>query len=78
VEIIYERVAGIDVGKKIIAVAVRTPGERPGKRRQLLRKFDTYYQTLTEMVAWLIAEGVTHVSMEATGGVLASGVPRAV
>ena len=78
VEIIYERVAGIDVGKKIIAVAVRTPGERPGKRRQQLRKFDTYYQTLTEMVAWLIAEGVTHVSMEATGGVLASGVPRAV
>ena len=66
-EIIYERVAGIDVGKKIIAVAVRTPGERPGKRRQQLRKFDTYYQTLTEMVAWLIAEGVTHVSMEATG-----------
>ena len=66
-EIVYERVAGIDVGKKIIAVAVRTPGERPGKRRQQLRKFDTYYQTLTEMVAWLIAEGVTHVSMEATG-----------
>ena len=66
-EIIYERVAGIDVGKKIIAVAVRTPAERPGKRRQQLRKFDTYYQTLTEMVAWLIAEGVTHVSMEATG-----------
>jgi transposase len=32
VEIIYERVAGIDVGKKIIAVAVRTPGARAGKR----------------------------------------------
>jgi hypothetical protein len=28
----YERVAAIDVGKKIIAVAVRTPGERAGKR----------------------------------------------
>src|SRR5947209_9878484 len=26
----YERVAGIDVGKKIIAVAVRTPGARAG------------------------------------------------
>jgi hypothetical protein len=25
-QIVYERVAGIDVGKKIIAVAVRTPG----------------------------------------------------
>jgi transposase len=67
VEIVYERVAAIDVGKKIIAVAVRTPGERAGTRRQQVRKFNTYYQTLVEMVAWLVAEGVTHVSMEATG-----------
>ncbi len=36
---VYERVAGIDVGKKIIAVAVRTPGEHPGKRRQQVRKY---------------------------------------
>jgi transposase len=67
VEIIYERVGAIDVGKKVIAVAVRTPGEQPGKRRQEVRKFNTYYRTLVEMVAWLVAEGVTHVSMEATG-----------
>ncbi|MBV9312547.1 MAG: IS110 family transposase [Pseudonocardia sp.] len=66
-EIVYERVAAIDVGKKIIAVAVRTPGERPGKRRQQVRKFNTYYRTLIEMVAWLVGEGVTHVSMESTG-----------
>ena len=66
-EIVYERVAGIDVGKKIVAVAVRTPGEHPGKRRQQVRKYNTFYQTLTEMVAWLVAEGVTHVTMEATG-----------
>ena len=45
-EIVYERVAAIDVGKKIIAVAVRTPGERPGKRRQQIRKFNTFYQML--------------------------------
>ena len=57
-EIVYERVAGIDVGKKIIAVAVRTPGERPGKRRQQLRKYNTFHQTLTTMVDWLIAEGL--------------------
>ena len=61
------RVAGIDVGKKIVAVAVRTPGERPGKRHQQLRKYNTFHQTLTQMVAWLVAEGVTHVTMEATG-----------
>jgi hypothetical protein len=67
VEIVYERVAAIDVGKKIIAVAMRTPGERAGKSHQRVRKFNTCYQTLVEMVAWLVAEGVTHVSMEATG-----------
>jgi transposase len=63
----YERVAAIDVGKKIIAVAVRTPGERAGKRREQVRKDNTCHQTLAKMVAWLSAEGVTHVSMEATG-----------
>jgi hypothetical protein len=67
VEIVYERVAAIDVGKKVIAVAVRTPGDRRGQRRQQLRKFNTYYRTLVAMVAWLVAEGVTHVTMEATG-----------
>ncbi len=66
-EVVYERVAAIDVGKKIIAVAVRTPGERPGKRRQQVRKYTTFHQTLTEMVVWLVDEGVTHVTMEATG-----------
>ena len=66
-EIMYERVAAIDVGKKIIAVAVRTPGERAGKRRQQVRKYNTFHQTLAEMVAWLVSEGVTHVTMEATG-----------
>jgi len=55
VELIYERVAAIDVGKKIIAVAVRTPGERAGERDQQVRKFNTYYATLVEMVAWLVA-----------------------
>jgi hypothetical protein len=67
VEIIYERVAAIDVGKKIIAVAVRTPGDKAGKRRQQVRKYNTYYRTLVEMVAWLASEGVTHLTMEATG-----------
>jgi transposase len=67
VEIVCERVAAIDVGKKVIAVAVRAPGDRRGQRRQQLRKFNTYYRTLVAMVAWLVAEGVTHVTMEATG-----------
>jgi hypothetical protein len=46
VEIVYERVAAIDVGKKVIAVVVRVPGERAGKRHQQVRKFNTYYRTV--------------------------------
>ena len=67
VEIVYERVAAIDSDKKIIVVAVRTPGEQAGKRRQQVRKYNTFHQTLAKMVAWLVSEGVTHVAMEATG-----------
>ena len=66
-EIIYSRIAGIDVGKREVAVAVRTPGDIPGQRRQLVRKYKTFYQMLREMVAWLVEQGVTHVAMEATG-----------
>jgi transposase len=66
-EVIYERVAAIDVGKREIAVAVRTPGESAGQRRQRIRKYKTFYQVLQRMVVWLVDEGVTHVAMEATG-----------
>ena len=66
-EIVYPRVAGIDVGKKIVAVAVRAPGDQPGERQQQLRKFKTFYPVLLQMVGWLVTQGVTHVAMEATG-----------
>ena len=66
-EIVYERVAAIDVGKKEIAVTVRVPGETPGTRAQQTRKFRTFYQVLRQMVGGLVDHGVTHVAMEATG-----------
>lgn len=66
-EIIFSRVAAIDVGKREVAVAVRVPGDTPGHRRQQVRKFKTFYQMLRQMVAWLVEQGVTHVAMEATG-----------
>jgi transposase len=65
-EIVYERVAGIDVHKRQITVAVRTPGQR-GKRRTQVRRFATFFAALREMTAWLVGEGVTHVAMESTG-----------
>jgi hypothetical protein len=66
-EIVYPRVAAIDVGKKIVAVAVRTPGKGPGQRHQQVRKFKTFYPVLQQMVGWLVDQGVTQVVMEATG-----------
>ena len=41
-EVVYERVAAIDVHKKQITVAARTPGEQPGQRRQQVRKYRTF------------------------------------
>jgi transposase len=67
VEIVYERVAAIDVGKKEVAVTVRVPGQISGTRAQQTRKFRTFYQVLRQMVGWLVDHGVTHVAMEATG-----------
>ena len=67
-EIIYRRVAGIDVGKKEIAVSVRTPGKGPGAPRvEVTRKFRTFYPVLAVMAAWLAEQGVTHTVMESTG-----------
>jgi len=66
-EVVYQHVAGIDVHKKQITVAVRTPGEPGQPRRQQVRRFATYYQSLREMAQWLVEQGVTHVAMEATG-----------
>lgn len=67
-EIIYERVAAIDVGKKEIAVTVRVPDEGPGVPRvEVTRKFKTFYAVLRLMVAWLVEHRVTQVTMESTG-----------
>jgi transposase len=66
-QILYERCAAIDVGKDIIAVAVRTPGDGPDGRKTIKRTFKTFYGVLRECARWLSGHGVTHVAMEATG-----------
>ena len=44
------------------------PRSASGEASPVVRKYNTFHhQTLTEMVAWLTSEGVTHVTMEATG-----------
>jgi transposase len=66
-QVLYERCAAVDVGKDVIAVAVRLPGDGPGGRATLKRTFKTFYGVLGEAARWLTSLGVTHVAMEATG-----------
>jgi len=67
VEIVHSRVAGIDVHKKVIWVAVRLPGAEPGQRTVTVRRFKTFWRSLQQMAAWLAELGVTDVAMESTG-----------
>ena len=66
-EIVHPRVAGIDVHKKVIWVAVRLPGEAPGERTVTVKRFRTFWRQLQKMAAWLDELGVTDVAMESTG-----------
>ncbi|HEX3960947.1 MAG TPA: IS110 family transposase [Trebonia sp.] len=66
-QVIYERCAAVDVGKDVIAVAVRTPGKERDGRKTEKRTYRAFYGVLREMAKWLVSLGVTHVAMEATG-----------
>lgn len=67
-ELLHERCAALDIGKKDLKGCVRTP--KPGRgrsRRQEIRTFATTTNALLELRDWLLAEKVTLVVMEATG-----------
>jgi transposase len=66
-QVLYERCAAVDVGKDVIAVAVRLPGDGPDDRQMIKRTFRTFYGVLAEAARWLDSLGVTRVAMEATG-----------
>jgi transposase len=66
-QVLCERCAAVDVGKDVIAVAVRLPGDGPDGRQTVKRTFKTFYGVLREAARWLSSLGVTHVAMEATG-----------
>jgi len=67
VQVLYERCAAVDIGKDVIAVAVRLPAGGPDGRATHKRTFKTFYGVLREAARWLNSLGVTHVAMEATG-----------
>ncbi len=64
-EILHERVAGLDVHKETVVACVRLMTS--GKVSRDCRTFATTTADLEALLAWLTACGVTHVAMEATG-----------
>lgn len=64
-EVLFERVAGLDVGKNTLTVCVRTPGARRGRHSET-RTFKTTTGSLRLMRDWLLESGVTIAAMEST------------
>jgi transposase len=65
-DIIYHRVAGLDLHKKTVFAEVRCVNHQ-GKLETDLRTFGTMTRDLLQLLDWLTEHGVTHVAMEATG-----------
>ena len=65
-ERLVERCAGLDVAKDEVVACVRVPDGVGGRSRQV-RTYSTFTHGLEDLAAWLGAEGVTEVVMEATG-----------
>jgi transposase len=65
VEVLFERVAGLDIGKASLTVCVRTPG-LGGRRSSETRTFKTTTRALAVMRGWLLERGVTVAAMEST------------
>src|SRR5947208_11309000 len=67
VRVLCEHVAGIDVHKDMIKVAIRSPGDKPWTRTTEVLEFRTFYGVLQQMARDLRKRGVTRVVMEASG-----------
>ena len=64
-DVIYERVAGLDVHKQTVVATVRAMVA--GKVERECRIFDTTTAGLSALLAWLTEARCSHVAMEATG-----------
>jgi transposase len=67
VQVVVERIAGLDVHKDSVVACVRVPGKRRGQRSQEVRTFKTVASGLAELAVWLAEERVGQAVMEATG-----------
>src|SRR5215468_5586024 len=64
-DVMHERVAGLDVHKETIVACVRIMAGRKAHRE--CRTFDTTTIGLEALLTWLTESACTHVAMEATG-----------
>ena len=64
-EVMFDRVSGLDVGKDSVTVCLRTPGSRRGRHSET-RTFKTMTGSLRVMRDWLVEAGVTIAAMEST------------
>jgi transposase len=64
-DIMHERVAGLDVHKQTVVACIRLMAG--GRARRECRSFETTTAGLLDLLAWLTQSGCTHVAMEATG-----------
>jgi transposase len=67
VELLVERVAGLDVHRDTVMACVRTPRDTGRGRASETREYGTTTAELRLLAAWLSEGGVTDVAMEATG-----------
>src|SRR5207247_8285761 len=65
-EVVVERCAGLDIGKREVQASIRVP-DGEGGRRMETRTYSTYTSSVESMAQWLAGEGVTDVVMESTG-----------
>jgi hypothetical protein len=65
-ELLHERCAALDIGKKDLKACVRSPSPKRS-RHQEIRTFATTTNALLELRDWLLAERVSLVVLEATG-----------
>jgi transposase len=64
-DVMFERVAGLDVHKAMVVATVRVVSD--GKVKRECRTFETTTAGLLELLGWLTESRCTHVAMEATG-----------
>ena len=66
-DLMFERVAGLDVHRDTVMACVRTPKPAGKGRLSETKEFTTTVGGLRVLRDWLVAQNVSHVAMEATG-----------